>query len=132
MTKFSITCAFSSVVAICIVIVSGGVARAGAELITLTGSGASQYQQNVSSVIPVKVKLSNGNPDYIDMTYYATDSTGASVSVSPTSARHYLVKGQSVTDNVILSNPATGTVTFVALAEGECVGPDGESYTQNV
>jgi hypothetical protein len=126
-----LTFAIWSIVLTCALIVTARPAHAGSERISLTGGGATTYQSGVSSVIPITVQLANGQPDHIDMTYYATDSTGAAVQVSPTSNRFYLTHLQSATDNVVVTlGSAQYNVTFVALAEGECVGADGESYTQ--
>jgi len=112
----------------CGLLLSAPAAHAGTERITLADGQATVYQSGSSDVIPVTATLTNGQPDYIEMTYTATDANGDPVGVSPPSAVHYLTKGQSATDNVVVSQGAL-PVTFVAEAQGE-YGGDVEFVTQ--
>jgi len=131
MSKLRFTAALLLVVPACTFVFGARVAHAGSERITLTDGQATVYQATVSDVIPVTVTLSNGQPDYIDVTYWATDNNGNAVDVSPTSDRYYLTKNQSATDNIIVTGTGAALpVTFYVHAEGECASPDSEYISQ--
>jgi hypothetical protein len=129
---------FCTIAPACALILSAGVAHGGSERISLTAQGATVYQSGASDVVPVTVQLANGRPDYIDLTYYATDGNNQPVTVTPTSGRVYLTHLQSSTQNVIVNTPTSSPstsqypVTFVALAQGEAADADSEAYTQSI
>jgi hypothetical protein len=99
--------------------------HAGPERINLTtgtpvgGSG--------TMVVPVNVILGSGQPDTIDMTYTAIDSSGNDVSCSPSSDRLSVSRQQGATDNVSVTyGGANLPVTLSVQAQGECYGYDTE------
>jgi hypothetical protein len=121
---------FVSALTLGIAILNAKAAYAGPERISLGLSGYSVYVSGSQDLVPVNVKLANGSPDYIDMTYSAQDVNGNPVSCTPASNRFYMTKSTpTITDNVIV-NAGAVPVLFMALAQGECVGADGEGSTQ--
>jgi hypothetical protein len=74
-------------------------------------------------VVPVTVSMASDGPDYVDMTYTATDGSGNPVSCSPSSNRLYVSKGSPVTDNVSVA--CTTNTNFSVLGTGETGGDTG-------
>jgi hypothetical protein len=120
-----------SAVSVCALLLGASLVYGGTERITLVCGG---FIPNGGSndTVPVYVTLANGQPDYIDMTYYATDSTGAIVSCSPPTNRFYLTKKQSATDTVVVASSVNLPVTFSAFAQGEAAGGDSEGATESL
>src|SRR5579862_3814570 len=108
-----------------------GTLSAGPERITVSCGLSSEYDGDATTgVVPITVTMNSGQPDYIDMTYTATDSNGNPVPCSPSTNRLYVAKGNPATDNVSVCYAGTDNVTFTAYGIGEAYGADDDSCVE--